>query len=180
MMPFIRITCPEGAFTADQKEKLAASLAYGVMAQELDPVTENSIAAAPVVFDEIDIRNCFPGGRPLAQHPDRTFWIVEALVAAAFFDQARRDALQTAVARAFVEVLGDDGSEVVRGGLRISPAYLLRLYTVIVEIPEGSWGAGGRTIEIDQIGQILGADEGRERLAEAQENAAKLKAARVS
>jgi hypothetical protein len=102
------------------------------------------------------------------------------LVAAAFFNQARRDALQTAVGKAFVEVLGDDGSEVRREGLRISPAYLLRLYTVIVEIPEGSWGAGGRTIEIDQISQILGGAEGKERLAEAQENAAKLKAARVS
>ncbi|WP_141957632.1 tautomerase family protein [Actinoallomurus bryophytorum] len=180
MMPFLRITHPAGAFTADQKEKLAASLAYGVMAQELDPVTENSIDATPVVFDEIALHNCFPGGRPLTRHPDKVFWIVEALVAAAFFDQAHRDALQAAVARSFVEVLGDDGSEVMRGDLRISPAYLLRLYTVIVEIPEGSWGAGGRTIEVDQIGQILGAGAGAERLAEAQENAAKLKAARVS
>jgi phenylpyruvate tautomerase PptA (4-oxalocrotonate tautomerase family) len=179
-MPFIRITHPVGSLTADQKEKLASSLAYEVMAQELDPVTENSIAMTPVVFDEVEERNFFPGGKPLAQHAGNTRWIVEVVVAAAFFNQARRNALQTAVGKAFVDLLGDDGSEVVRGSLRISPAYLLHLHSVIVEIPEGNWGSGGQTIEIEEIGQILGSHEGMERLAEAQENAAKLKAARVS
>lgn len=179
-MPFIRVSHPSGALTEEQKEKLASSLAYLVMAQELDPVTEDSLAMTPVLFEEIEPRNFFPGGKPMSEGFGRTRWIVEVVVAAAFFNQARRDALQADVGHAFVELFGDDGSEIVRGKLRISPAYLLQLHTVIVEIPEGNWGSGGRTIEIEEIAEILGSDEGQERLAEARENASKLKATRVS
>ncbi|WP_329460719.1 tautomerase family protein [Streptomyces sp. NBC_01497] len=179
-MPFIRVTHPAGALTAGQKKELASTLAYEVMAQELDPVTDDSLSMAPVFFQEIDPENYFPGGKPMSENFGKTRWIVEVVVAAAFFNQSRRDALQDTVGKAFVKLFGDDGSEIVRGKLRISPAYLLQLHTVIVEIPEGNWGSGGRTIEIDEIGEILGSYEGQERLQEARENSAKLKAARVS
>lgn len=177
-MPFVRITCPAHAFTPDQKETLASSLAHAVMAQILESVSEDGLAATPVVFEEITDHDCFPGGQPLARRQDKMFWIVEAMVSAAFFDQERRDALQAAVARAFVDVLGDDGSVAEHDGLRVAPAYLLRLYTVIVEVPEGSWGAGGRTVGIAEIGRMLGAT-GSARLAEAQRNADRIKAARI-
>ena len=55
------------------------------------------------------------------------FWLVEAMTAAGFFTQERRDRAQTVVARAFLKVLGDDGSSVELGGVRITPAYLLHL-----------------------------------------------------
>jgi hypothetical protein len=55
------------------------------------------------------------------------FWLVEAMTAAGLFTQERRDRAQTAVARAFLKVLGDDGSSVELGGVRITPAYLLHL-----------------------------------------------------
>ena len=51
---------------------------------------------------------------------------------------------------------------------------------VVIEIPEGSWGAGGQTIDTEKISKLLGATQGPKRLAEARENAAKLKATRVS
>lgn len=179
-MPFIRVTYPTHGLTVEQKAKLAPRLVEELIAQEFDPVTENGRNGVPLVFDELDERNCFPGGLPLVEHPERTFWIVEAMVAASFFNQARRDALQTAIAKAFVDVLGDDGSVIERGDLRIAPAYLVRLYTIIIEIPEGSWGAGGQTVETDKIGKILGGAQKKERLAELQENIVRLKATRVS
>jgi hypothetical protein len=55
------------------------------------------------------------------------FWLVEAMTAAGFFTQERRDRAQTAVARAFLNVLGNDGSSVELGVVRITPAYLLHL-----------------------------------------------------
>jgi hypothetical protein len=57
---------------------------------------------------------------------------------------------------------------------------LMRLHTVIVEIPEGSWGAGGQTIDTEKISKLIGATQGKERLAEAIQVAAKMKAARLS
>jgi hypothetical protein len=104
---------------------------------------------------------------------------VEAFVAASFFSQPRRDAMQIAIAKAFVEILGDDGSVLEREDIRVSPAYLMQ-FSVVVEIPEGSWGAGGQTIDTEIISKFIGATQGPARLAEAWENAAKIKAACVS
>lgn len=179
-MPFIRVNCPKDALSAAQKAKLAPLLVEALISQEIDPVTDIGRAATGFMFNEIDRHNCFPGGIPLTEHPDKTFWIVEAFVAASFFSQARRDAMQTLVAKAFVEILGNDGSLLDREGVRITPAYLMRLHTVIIEIPEGSWGAGGQTIDTEKISKLIGATKGPKRLAEARDIAAKMKAARLS
>jgi phenylpyruvate tautomerase PptA (4-oxalocrotonate tautomerase family) len=179
-MPFIRVNCPRGALTADQKARLAPLLVNALIRQEIDPVTEIGTAATGFFYNEIDVDNCFPGGVPLSEHPAKMFWTVEAFVAASFFSQSRRDEMQTDIARAFVDTLGHDGSVLDREDIRISPAYLMRLHVVIIEIPEGSWGAGGQTIDTEKISKLIGATQGPTRLAEARENAARLKATRVS
>lgn len=179
-MPFIRVNCPVNSLTVAQKTKLAPLLVEALISQEIDPVTEIGRAATALMFNEIETRNCFPGGIPLIENPETAFWMVEAFVAASFFTQARRDAMQVAVAKAFVEILGDDGSELDREGIKISPAYLMRVHTVVVEIPEGSWGAGGQTIDTERISKLIGATQGKKRLAEAIEIGARMKAARLS
>jgi phenylpyruvate tautomerase PptA (4-oxalocrotonate tautomerase family) len=179
-MPYIRVNCLTGMLKHSHKIKLAARLADIVMGQEIEPLTEIGRAATPVFFNEIHEHNWFPGGKTLIDHPEKTFFIVEAVVAASFFNQKRRDAVQTLVAAAFVDVLGDDGSKLERSGVTIAPAYLMRLHCVIVEIPEGSWGAGGRTVETELIGKLIGATEGPERFAEAQALGVKMKAARLA
>ena len=181
-MPFIRITCPEKALTAEQKAQLAPLLTDGVMGQEIDPVTDAGRDITALMFNEIADHNCFIGGRSLdkPKHPGDTFWLVEIMVAAGFFDQARREAVQAAIRKAFVTVLGDDGSVIEHDGVRVSPAYFVRLYSLIIEIPEGNWGAGGRTFSAVEIAELAGTDQSRKRFAELQENTAKLKATRVS
>jgi hypothetical protein len=94
------------------------------------------------------------------------FWTVEAFVAASYFSQPRRDEMQHEIADAFIEKLGDDGSALERDDIRISPAYLMRLHVIVVEIPEGSWGADGQTIDTVKISKPIGATEGPSRLAE--------------
>lgn len=99
-MPFIRVNCPRGALTAAQKAKLAPRLLEALIQQEIDPVTDIGRAATGFLFNEIDVENCFPGGVPLSEHPEKAFWIVEAFVAASYFSQKQRDAIQTLVAEA--------------------------------------------------------------------------------
>ena len=53
-------------------------------------------------------------------------------------------------------------------------------HVVIIEIPDGSWGAGGQTIDTEMISKLIGTTQGPKRMAEARENAVKLKATRVS
>jgi phenylpyruvate tautomerase PptA (4-oxalocrotonate tautomerase family) len=73
-MPFIRVNCPKGALTAYQKSKLAPLLVEALISQEIDPVTEIDRAATGFMFNEIDVDNCFPGGVPLAENLEKTFW----------------------------------------------------------------------------------------------------------
>jgi phenylpyruvate tautomerase PptA (4-oxalocrotonate tautomerase family) len=179
-MPFIRVNYPKGALTSDQKAQLAPRLVEALIRQEIDPVTDIGRAATGFMYNEIDVENCFPGGVPLSENPDRVFWTVEAVVAASFFSQQRRDEMQTEIAQIFVDILGDDGSVLEREDIKISPAWLMRLHVVVIEIPEGSWGAGGQTIETDKISKLIGATQGPARLAEATELGARMKAARFS
>jgi phenylpyruvate tautomerase PptA (4-oxalocrotonate tautomerase family) len=180
LMPFIRVNCPKGALSDEQKATLAPRLVEALIRQEIDPVTEIGTAATGFFFNELDVENCFPGGVPLSEHPDKVFWTVEAFVAASFFSQPRRDEMQRDIAAAFVDVLGNDGSVLQRDDIRIAPAYLMRLHVIVVEIPEGSWGAGGQTIDTDKISKLIGATEDPVRLAEALELGEKMKNARLS
>jgi phenylpyruvate tautomerase PptA (4-oxalocrotonate tautomerase family) len=180
LMPFIRVNCPKGALSAEQKATLAPRLVQALIRQEIDPITEIGTAATGFFFNELDVENCFPGGVPLSEHPDKVFWTVEAFVAASYFSQPRRDEMQRDIATAFVDVLGNDGSVLQRDDIRIAPAYLMRLHVIVVEIPEGSWGAGGQTIDTEKISKLIGATEGPARLAEALELGEKMKNARLS
>jgi phenylpyruvate tautomerase PptA (4-oxalocrotonate tautomerase family) len=171
-MPIIRVTYPEKALTTQQKDKLAPLLIDAVMRQEVDPVTEAARDATFIVFSEIPQKDCYVSKDP--------FWLVEGMTAAGFFTQKRRDAAHTAVNKAFVDVLGDDGSSIEWEGVRIAPKFLKRLYFLLIEIPEGSWGLGGRQTSALEIGHIIGSDKDPARWSELKVNVAKLQASRPS
>jgi hypothetical protein len=88
--------------------------------------------------------------------------------------------MQTDIAKAFVDVVGDDGTVMQREDITIKPSYLMRLHVVVIEIPEGNWGAGGQTIDTEKISKLIGATQGPERLAEALALGSKMKEARLS
>jgi len=178
-MPLIRINCPEDSLTAEQKAKLAPLLIDALMRQEVDPVTENGKQGTLLVFNEIATRNCFVAGKADV-HTTKPFWVVELFADAGFFNQKRRDAAQIDVGKAFVTVLGDDGTSMDFGGQRIAPTYMKGLYCLFIEIPEGSWGSYGHTLSALDIAKIAGTDQNAARFRELQDNTAKLKAARVS
>jgi phenylpyruvate tautomerase PptA (4-oxalocrotonate tautomerase family) len=171
-MPICRVTCPEHALTAEQKEKLAPLLLEAEACQEVDPVTDEARAVASIWFNEIPLRNCFPSKEP--------FLLVEMMTFAGFFTQARRDAAQAAITKAFTSVLGDDGSSTVMNGVRVAPAYLARLYSLLIENPEGSFAAGGAPLSALEVGHLIGSDKDPQRWSELKENTAKLTAARLS
>jgi len=171
-MPMIRVTCPENALTDKQKEALAPLIIDAVMIQEAAPVSEAARNATFIVYNEIPKKNCY-----LSKEP---FWMVEGITAAGFFNQKRRDAAAAAVTKAFVDVLGDDGKSFTLEGVRFAPSYLHRLYFVLTEVPEGSWGYEGRQVSALEIGHMIGADKDAERWSELKVNVAKLQASRPS
>jgi phenylpyruvate tautomerase PptA (4-oxalocrotonate tautomerase family) len=74
-MPFIGVNCPKGAHSSEQKATLAPRLVQALIRQEIDPLTEIGTAATGFFFNELEIENCFPGGVPPSEHPDKVFWI---------------------------------------------------------------------------------------------------------
>jgi phenylpyruvate tautomerase PptA (4-oxalocrotonate tautomerase family) len=62
IMPFIRVNCPRGALTAEQKAALAPRLVHALIRQEIEPFTDIGTAATGFFFNEIDVENCFPRG----------------------------------------------------------------------------------------------------------------------
>jgi phenylpyruvate tautomerase PptA (4-oxalocrotonate tautomerase family) len=170
-MPLIRVTTPENSFSAEQKAELAPLLVDAVMVEEVDPVTVAARNATFIVYNEVPQHNWVgANGQP--------FWLVESFVDAGFFDQARRDDAQARIAKAFVTVLGEDGSSVEQAGKTVSPAYLRHLYSLLIEIPEGSWGTDGQTLTAPEIGQLIGTDDDPQRWSELKVNSAKLSAGR--
>src|SRR5215472_2490991 len=173
LMPLNRVTSPKNSFSAKQKAELAPLLVDAVMVEEVDPVIVEARNATFIVYYEVPQDNWVSAnGQP--------FWLVESFVDAGFFDQARRDDAQARIAKAFVTVLGDDGSSVEQGGMTASPAYLARLYSLLIEIPEGSWGFLGHAISAPEIGKVIGSDMDPERWSELKVNTAKLSANRPS
>lgn len=61
-------------------------------------------------------------------------------MAESHFSQSRRDEMQRDIAEAFVDILGDDDSSLQRADIEIKPAYLMRVYVVVIEIPRGKLG----------------------------------------
>jgi phenylpyruvate tautomerase PptA (4-oxalocrotonate tautomerase family) len=171
-MPLIRVTYPAKALTDKQKNALAPLLVDGVMLQEVDPITETAKNATVVVFNEIPEKDWYMSKEP--------GWVVEVSVLAGYFNQKRREAAHAAVNKAFVEVLGDDGSSIELENVRVSPKYLSCLWILLIEIPEGSWGFAGRQTSGLEIGHILGSDKDHDRWSELKENTAKLQASRPS
>ena len=171
-MPVVRVTYPQGALTDKQKEALAVPLIDAVMIQEVNPVNEVARNATFIVYNEIPKKNCYVSKEP--------FWLVEGMTAAGFFNQKRRDDAQAAVVKAFTDVLGDDGKSTELGGVRIAPSYLLRLYFLLIEIPEGSWCAAGLPVSALDIGHMIGTDKNPDRWTEMKVNTAKMQASRPS
>jgi phenylpyruvate tautomerase PptA (4-oxalocrotonate tautomerase family) len=172
-MPLIRVTSPENSFTAEQKAQLAPLLIDAVMVEEVEPVTQAARDAVFIVFNDVPRHDAIgANGQP--------FWLVESFVDAGFFNQARRDAAQAHVAKAFLTVLGDDGSSVQLGGKTVSPGWLAHMYSLLIEIPEGSWGFEGRAMSAQEIGQVIGTDKDPERWSELKRTAAKQSASRPS
>ena len=122
-MPFIRVNCPKGALTAEQKAMLLAGA-------RPDPSGDrsghrNRHGGNRLILQRARRRTAFPGGVPRSQHPDRMFWTVEAFVAASYFSQPRRDEMQQDIAAAFVDILGDDETVLEREDIRIAPCIWL-------------------------------------------------------
>lgn len=144
-MPFIRITTLQGLLTAAEKRSIAEGLTLAIMKIETGGLdTPQFRAISALAFEEIASGNWFVGGQPAEDDPAA---LVEIRVPEGAVDDARREAM----AKAVENVLAAN-SEAFRktDGQRI-------LWTHLLEIKDGNWGARGRMVKLEEIKRIAGA-----------------------
>jgi phenylpyruvate tautomerase PptA (4-oxalocrotonate tautomerase family) len=156
-MPLVRITYPRGALTPEQKRQIASSLTEIVLDAEVDAVTEAGRMVTVVHFNEAAADDWAVGGqlRSTAEGAPNHF-IVDLIVLEGLLDGARRGDAHRRVTEAFQKVFGDSGD----------PLPAMRVWVLVHEVREGSWGAGGQSMSALDVAQFINSDLDPTRRAE--------------
>ena len=141
-MPFIRITTLQGLLSSAEKQSIAEGLTLAVMKIETGGLdTPQFRAVSALAFEEISVGNWFVGGVPADGNAAA---LVEIRVPEGAVDDARREAM----AKAVEEVLSANSEAFGKAeNYRI-------LWTHLLEIKDGNWGACGRMVRLDEIKRI--------------------------
>ncbi len=146
-MPLVRLSYPHGALTHEQKRQLASSLTEIVLDAEVDAVTDMGRSVTIVQFNEVTAENWAVAGelRSAASAPPNHF-IVDVIVLEGLLEGERRTAVHRRVTQAFQTAFEGVGAD---------PMLPLRVWVLVHEVREGSWGAAGVTVSaLDVAGFI--------------------------
>ena len=148
-MPVVRVTYPRGALAPTQKRQIAAALTDIVLDAEVDAVTDAGKMVTVIHFLEAaaddwsvagELRSGAGGG------PDH--FIVDVVVLEGLLDAKRKTDVHERVTAAFRAAFGEGGD----------PLLAFRVWVLIHDVGEGSWGAGGRTVSALDVAQFIGGD----------------------
>jgi len=145
-MPLVRINYPQGALPQPQKAQIAADLTEVVLDAEVDAVTEAGRAVTVVQFIEAPATDWAVGGKLRSETPESSrvnHFVVDVIVLEGLLEGVRRNAVHKRVTDAFKRAFPSE------------PMLALRVWVLIHEVREGSWGAAGNTVSaLDVAGFI--------------------------
>jgi phenylpyruvate tautomerase PptA (4-oxalocrotonate tautomerase family) len=145
-MPVVRLTYPRGALAPAHKRQLAAALTEIVLDAEVDAATDTGRMVTVIHFNEVaaedwavagELRSAATGG------PDH--FIVDVVVLEGLLEGARRSAVHRRVTEAFQKAFGREGD----------PTLPMRVWVLVHEVREGSWGAAGGTVSALDVAQFI-------------------------
>jgi phenylpyruvate tautomerase PptA (4-oxalocrotonate tautomerase family) len=134
-MPMIDVTYPEGALEPEAREKLVEDLTASLLRAERAPDTEFFRSITWVYVHELP-EGCINASAKPVTEP--TFRVMITTPEGALSDRRRAEMVESGTA-AVLEAAGltpDDG---------------MRVWVVMREIDEGSWGANGQVVQFKQL-----------------------------
>ena len=134
-MPMIEVTLPAGAIAPEARDALLDELAGKLLAREGAPDTEFFRSITWVYANEIDPATLAVGGRAGGEPRFR----VEVTVPEGALSEKRKAGLVA------------DVHEAVSRAAGLGPEDGLRVWTLIRDVPEGNWGAGGEVVHFAQL-----------------------------
>jgi phenylpyruvate tautomerase PptA (4-oxalocrotonate tautomerase family) len=146
-MPVVRLSYPKGALTRAQKQQLAEELTQVVLDAEVDAITDSGRAVTVIQFLEADADDWAVGGvlRSATESPPNHF-LVDVIVLQGLLEGERRRDTHRRIAEAFQHACGGPGGD---------PVLALRVWVLIHEVREGSWGAAGGTVSALDVAQFI-------------------------
>jgi len=153
-MPIIRVSYPHDALDTERKAELARRLTDVLIAMEGGAGTRGGRAFASVLMTEIAADSWWVGG-----NLDGTFvakagkFLVDVSIPEGYMNAAHKTEVHVAVNAAIVAVTGHQGD----------PDAGSNILVVIHEVPEGNWGADGKTISLGEIATAVGLPKDGER-----------------
>jgi phenylpyruvate tautomerase PptA (4-oxalocrotonate tautomerase family) len=137
-MPVFEVTYPEGALSADARAKMLEDLTTALLRAERAPDTEFFRNVTWSYVHELPAGSVNAAGRPV-EAP--TFKIDVTTPQGALSDRRR-------------EELVAEATSIVREAAGIPDDEALRVWVLMHEVAEGSWGAGGQVIRFEQLREI--------------------------
>jgi phenylpyruvate tautomerase PptA (4-oxalocrotonate tautomerase family) len=134
-MPIFEVTYPEGALSADARSKLLEDLTTVLLRAERAPDTEFFRNITWSYVHELPAGAVLAAGRPVAEP---TFKIDVTTPEGALSDRRR-------------EELVAEATRLVREAAGIAEEDALRVWVLMHEVAEGSWGAAGQVIHFEQL-----------------------------
>lgn len=147
-MPMIRLTAPSGALTEEARTAVQRDLAAVLLRRVGAPDTSFFRAQAWSYLHEL------PAGAQTTAEDDAPRFLVEVTVPERALSERRKAGLV------------EDATKTVLAAAGFSPADALRVWVLVHEQPDGTWGAGGSVIRYADLvalakGQAKGQTQGQ-------------------
>jgi len=134
-VPVFELTYPEGALDPETREQLLDDLTTAVLRAERAPDTEFFRSITWSYVHELPAGSVRVGGRPV----ERPSFKIDVTTPQGGLSDSRR--------QEFIE----EATRLIRAAAGIGEGDALRIWVLMHEVAEGSWGAGGRVIHSEQL-----------------------------
>ncbi|MDX3112245.1 MULTISPECIES: tautomerase family protein [Streptomyces] len=141
-MPMIRLTVPTGALTKEGRATVQRDLAAVLLRWEGAPDTAFFRAQAWSYLTEL------PEGAQATAEDDAPRFLVEVTVPQGALSERRKAGLV------------EDATKTVLAAAGLAPAEALRVWVLVNEQPDGTWGAGGAVVRYADL--VALAKQGKE------------------
>jgi len=153
-MPILQIFYPQGQLDLKRKTTLAQKLTDILIRMEGGAATNAGRAFATVMMSESDAQSWFVGGRLDSTYVAKAGkFVVYVTIPEGYMNAAHKTEVHSWVNAAIVETM--DCQDDPHAGANIM--------VIITEVPEGNWGANGKTIGMDSISASVGLSKDSER-----------------
>jgi phenylpyruvate tautomerase PptA (4-oxalocrotonate tautomerase family) len=134
-MPMIDVTYPEGAIDPEAREKLVEDLTTALLRAERAPDTDFFRSVTWVYLHELPTHAVNASGRPVSEPNFR----VEVTTPEGALSDRRRAEMVEAGTAAVLDAAG------------LGQEHGMRVWVLMREIAEGSWGAAGQVVQFKQL-----------------------------